>query len=383
MRVLMIVRQFSPWVGGTERQAQKLAAKLIELGVDVSVVTGWWAWGTPRREIIETIPVFRNFTCWGMFGLKGLRKFGGYIYILSLFRYLWKQRQKYDLIHIHMLSYPAFPAVLAGRWFGKKTIVKTANSGQGSDILRMQKNDLLPGQRQMLPVALGADQIVAINQQVIEELRQAGVPSERIVVIPNGVEVNGLSHKCDYGLDGTVTVVFVGRLHSQKGLNVLLQAFKQVIRSRLGISWRLWLLGDGPLRPELETMAKQLGIAQEVEFWGQVNNVPDYLAQADMFVLPSQAEGMSNALLEAMAHGLPCVATRISGNTDLIQHGENGLLVHPESETALAEALIHLSDDEALRQQVGRMARQMVEAEYSIDSIAKRYIRLYRTLLQA
>jgi glycosyltransferase involved in cell wall biosynthesis len=381
MRVLMIVRQYLPWVGGTERQAQMLSAKLIELGVDVRVVTGWWFQGTPRQEVIGTVPVFRNFTCWEMFGLKGLRKFGGYTYILSLFWHLWKHRHQYDLIHIHLLNYHAFPGVLAGRWWGKKTIIKIANSGQRSDIRRMQSN-MLPGQRQMLPVALGADRIVAINEEIIAELREVGVPPERIVVIPNGVEIDG-DYKRDYRLDSNVTVVFVGRLHPQKGLDVLLPAFKQVICSRPDLGWRLWLLGDGPLRTELEMMTKQLGIAQKVKFWGRVNDVSAYLAQADMFVLPSRAEGMSNALLEAMAYGLPCVATRISGNVGLIQHGETGLLVTPESETNLAEALIRLADDEILRQKVGRLARQTIESECSIDSIAKRYVELYNTLLQA
>jgi len=383
MRVLMIVRQFYPWVGGAERQAQRLAAKLINLGIDVSIVTGWWIWGTPRREVIETIPVFRNFACWGMFGLKGLRKFGGYIYMLSLFWHLWKNRHEYDLIHVHLLSYSAFPGVLAGRWLGKKTIIKIATSGQRSDILRMRENDMLPGQRQMLPLTLKADRMVAINREIVDELLEAGVPPERIVVISNGVEVDRFDYRRDYRLGSTVTVLFVGRLHPQKGLDVLLPAFRRVIHSRPDIGWRLWLLGDGPLRPKLRMMAEQQGIGPAVKFWGQVNNVPAYLAQADMFVLPSRAEGMSNALLEAMAHGLPCVATRISGNTDLIQHNENGLLVTPESEAALAEAIIRLADDEVLRQKVGRLARQTVEAEYSMDRIAERYVRLYTMLLQA
>ena len=382
MRILMIVRQFYPWVGGAERQTQKLAAKLIELGLDVNIVTGWWFRGTPRQEIIDTVPVFRNFTCWQMFGIKGLRKFGGYLYILSLFWYLWKHRHEYDLIHVHLLSYAALSAVLAGRWLGKKTIIKISNSGQDSDIRRMQENDMLPGQRQMLPVTLRADQMVAINRKIIDELRQVGVPAERILTIPNGVETNGSDYKTDYKLDNTATLVFVGRLHPQKGLNVLLPAFKQVIEKKPNVEWRLWLVGDGPLRAELEAMAQQLGIAGAVKFWGKVDDVPSYLAQADMFVLPSRAEGMSNALLEAMAYGLPCVATRISGNVDLIQHEQNGLLVSPQSETDLAKAIVRLAGDETLRHKIGRSARCTVETEYSIDSVAQKYIELYHTLLQ-
>jgi glycosyltransferase involved in cell wall biosynthesis len=380
MRVVMIVRQFFPWVGGTERQAQKLSARLIELGVDVRVVTGWWFWKTPREEVIETVPVFRNFTCWNMFNLKGLRKFAGYTYILSLFWYLWKHRAEYDVIHIHLLNYHAFPAVLSGRWLGKRSLIKMANSGQGSDIRRMHTN-VLPGQKQMLPVTLKADRLVAINEESIGELRAAGVPSERIIVIPNGVETNG-HYKSDYQLNNTVVVLFVGRLHPNKGLDILLPACQSVIRRRPELQWQLWLVGDGPLRGELEQLAEKLQISQAVKFWGQVKDVTPYLAQADIFVLPSRTEGISNALLEAMAYGLPCVATCIGGNTDLIMHNENGLLVNPESEVELAEAVTRLADDEILRLKIGRSARQRIEANYSINHIARRYIELYQTLLE-
>lgn len=382
MRVLMVVRQFYPVIGGTEKQAQKLSARLIEFGIDVRLVTGWWAWGTPREETIDTVPVFRNFTCWNMFGLRGLRKFGGYIYILSLFWYLWRHRSEYDLIHVHLLNYPAFPAVLAGQWLGKKTIIKVANSQQDSDIRRMQRNEMFPGQRQMLPVTLKADKIVAINSKIIDELREVGVPLEQIGAIPNGVELNGLNVKDDYSLNDTVTVIFSGRLHPQKGLTVLLVAFKQVLDRRPDIKWRLWLLGDGELRSQLESMAQQLGITQAVTFWGQVDNVATYLEQADIFVLPSRAEGLSNALLEAMAWGLPCIVTCIDGNTDLVRHNENGLLINPGSESDLAEALIRLVDDERLRQRVGRLARRTIEDNYSLDMIARRYIELYKVLLK-
>ena len=383
MRVLMVVRQFFPWAGGTEKQAQKLAAMLIEKGGAVKVVTGWWTCGTRQREVIDKIPVFRNFTLWGFFDLKGFRKFGGYIYILSLLWYLWRYRRDYDLIHIHLLSYPAFPAVLAGRWFGKKSIIKIANSDRGSDIRRMQNNDLLPGQKQMLPLTLQADCFVAINSRIIAELQAAGVPPERIVVIPNGVEVDGRVPKQSYSLGGSVRLVFVGRLHPQKGLDLLLPAFKQVVTRRPDIDWQLWVVGDGSLRSELERLAAQLELGSAVKFWGQVADVPAYLARADIFVLPSRAEGMSNALLEAMAHGLPCIATGISGNVDLVGHGEDGLLVPPDSQADLVEAILRLVDDNSLRERLGRRARQKVVAHYSINSVAERYIDLYRTLSAA
>ncbi|MCB0208632.1 MAG: glycosyltransferase family 4 protein [Anaerolineae bacterium] len=382
MRILMVVRQFYPWVGGTERQAQKLAAKLIAAGVDVKVVTGWWFRDTPRQETIDTIPVLRNFTCWGLFGIKGLRKFGGYIYILSLFWQLWRQRRQYDIIHIHLLSYPAFPAVLMGKLLGKKSLIKIANSGHDSDIRRMQENDMIPGQKQMLPTTLKADKMVAVNKQIISELQAVGIPLKRITYIPNGVETDQVTVVNDYKVDDVATLLFVGRLHPQKGVDTLLKALARVRQQHPATKWQLWLLGDGALRAELEALTAQLDIASCVQFWGKVPDVAHYLGQADLFVLPSRAEGMSNALLEAMAHGLPCIATDIDGNVDVVQHNHNGLLVPPSDEEALAEQIIRLLNNQPLREKLGRAARSTIEAEFSIDAITQKYIDLYDRLLE-
>lgn len=381
MRVLMVVRQYYPWVGGTERQAEKLSRALIDLGTDVKIITGWWFRGTPQQEIINNIPVYRNFTMWRMFDIRGLRKFGSYLYMLTLFTYLWRHRHHYDVIHVHMLNFHTFVSVLAGRWLKKKTLTKIACSHSYSDIRRMEENSTMPGTRHMLPTALKSDLFLALSSVGVEELQEAGIASEKIVTIPNGVEVKGIPAKMDYRLNDPITLVFVGRLHTQKGLDILLPAFNHIITARPDLSWRLLLIGEGPLRSQLEAMARQLDSGVEVVFCGTTDDVPAYLMQSDLFVLPSRAEGMSNALLEAMAYGLPCVATKISGNEDLIRHGENGLLVPSENEEKLAEAIVQLVDDEILRRRVGESARRTVETEYSIESIARRYLKLYDTLL--
>jgi glycosyltransferase involved in cell wall biosynthesis len=383
IRVLMISRQFSPFIGGTEIQAQKLARKLIEYGVKVLMTTSWWIWGTPQQETIDTIPVFRNFAFWGMFGIKGLRKFGEYTYLVTLLSYLWRHRNEYDLIHIHLLNQAAFSGVLAGRWLKKPTIIKLAASGLYSDIYKMQtSNFALPGSKQMLPIILKANRFVAINGEIVDELWEAGVPKERILFIPNGIEMDKFGIKTDYGLQDPIRLVFVGRLHHQKGLDVLLQALSDIITSQSKFRWRLLLIGDGPLQHELREMARQLGVDREVEFGGFVNNVPSYLNTADIFLLPSRSEGLSNALLEAMACGLPCVATSVSGNVDLIRHFETGILVPPNDSTALADAIISLTEEESLRRRLGQAAHETVGAMYNLDSVAARYIELYDSLLK-
>jgi glycosyltransferase involved in cell wall biosynthesis len=381
MRILMVVRLFYPWIGGTERQAHKLAKKLSERDIDVKIVTGWWFRGTPQREVIDGIPVFRNQTLWEMFGVKGLRRFGGYLYFFSLLWYLWRHRGEYDLLHVHGLNYHAGAAALAGRWFHRRTLVKLANSGQASDIKKMQAGQQLPLSRFLLPAALSSDRFVATNHLIADELIAAGVPANRITKLPNGVEIDSVRAKLDFSLNDPVRLVFVGRLHAQKGLDVLLTAFKQLLSHHPQWHLHLQLLGDGPLREDLVALADDLGIASHVDFIGMTERVPEYLQQADIFVLPSRAEGHSNALLEAMACGLPVVVSDIPANLDVVEGGRNGLVFAVDDPRSLSAALARLLEQRELRARLGLAARETVEAQYSLDHIVDDYIALYREIL--
>lgn len=381
MRVLMVVRLFYPWVGGTEAQALKLARKLVEKQISVEIVTGWWFRGTPQCEIMEGIPVFRNHTMWEMFGIKGLRKFGGYLYILSLLWHLWRRRADYEVIHIHGLNYHTFAAALAGRWFKRKTLVKLANSGPASDILKMRTGQQLAFSRYMLPTALDCDRFIALTKTIVKELVAAGVPADHIIELVNGVETDRIHPKHSYALHFPPRLIYVGRLHEQKGLDVLLQALRQLSRRGPTHDICLQVLGDGPLRDQLRQLAGQLGIAHQVEFLGQTDRVLEHLQQADIFVLPSRAEGISNALLEAMALGLPVVVSNIPGNVDVVEHEKNGLHFSVEDPESLAQTLASLLDQPELREQLGGAARQAVEDCYSLRYVADRYIAIYRELI--
>lgn len=381
MRVLMVSRLFYPWVGGSERQAHKLAQELCKKGVQVEIVTGWWYRGTPRHEIIDGIPVYRNHTLWEMFGIKGLRKFGGYLYILSLIWFLWRRRGHYDIIHIHGLSYHTFAAVLAGRWIKRKTLTKLVNSGMASDIKKMQKGQHLAFSHYLLPIALGSDRYIALTKTIASELVNAGVPQERIVRLANGVETDRIIAKSDYSLHFPARLIFAGRLHYQKGLDVLLKALKKVNEHDPALPICLQVLGDGPLREDMWRLAEQLGIAHEVEFVGQTEQVIEHFRQADIFILPSRAEGISNALLEAMACGLPVAVSDIPGNLDVVEHEQNGLIFHVEEPDSLAQVLVPLLEGQKLRESLGKAARKTVEKEFSLSVVADRYISVYQELL--
>ena len=381
MRVYMVVRLFFPWVGGAERQAHKLAKTLKAKKVVVNISTGWWYRGTPQRETLDGISVYRNHTLWEMFGLRGFRRFGGYLYMLTLLWHLWRRRGEYDILHVHGLNYHAAVAVLAARWFHRKTVVKLANSGQASDIHKMKIGQQLPLSRFLLPLALKSDKFVATNRTIVQELIVAGVPADRITQLPNGVETDSIPAKVSYGLPDPVRLIFVGRLHQQKGLDVLFTAFQQLLQKHPNLNLQLQLLGDGPLREDLLALAQQLGIASQVEFVGMTEQVFDYLQQADVFILPSRSEGQSNALLEAMSCGLPVIVSDIPANLEVIENEKNGLTFRAGNPDALVNAVTLVLDNAELRERLGRTARQTIEIQYSLDSTAERYISLYQDLL--
>jgi glycosyltransferase involved in cell wall biosynthesis len=381
LRVVMVVRLFHPWIGGTERQAHRLAQHLVKQGVEVRVVTGRWFKGTPRRETIDGIEVFRNHTLWEFFGIKGLRKLGGYLYILTLVWHLWRSRHGYDVIHVHSLNYHTFAAVLAGRLTGHPVIVKLANSGPASDIERMRRGQQLALSGLMLRTALRCDRFVALNQAIVRDLFACGVDRDRIVRIPNGVDTSPDGVKRTYDLHSPVQLLFVGRLHEQKGVDTLLRSLSELGRRRDDLQISLQVLGDGPERAKLAELAERLGVSDEVTFLGSRKDAGSLLRRSDIFVLPSRAEGLSNALLEAMALGLPVVASNVPGNEDVVDHISNGVLFSVDDASSLASALIRVLEDSELRVAIGQRALRTVEERYELRRVARRYIELYEGLL--
>jgi glycosyltransferase involved in cell wall biosynthesis len=381
LRVLMVVRLFLPWIGGTERQALGIAKELTKEGIRVQVLTGRWIKGTARRETIEGVDVFRNHTLWEFFGIRGARKLGGYLYIITLIWQLWRRRRSYDIIHVHALNYHTFAAVLAGRRLGRPVVTKLANSGPASDIEKMKVGQQLALSHLMLPTALRSDRFVAVNRAVVRELAAVGVPTTRIARIPNGVEISRSNADRTYRLHDPVRLIFVGRLHEQKGVDVLLRSFRDLRALRSEQRLCLRLVGDGPLRATLLAIAKEMDVSPDVEFVGARSDVAELLDGSDVFVLPSRAEGLSNALLEAMAIGLPVVASRVPGNEDVVTHDQDGLLFSANDAASLTSELMRVLDDVRLREAIGRRARVTVEEKYGMACVARQYIELYEELM--
>lgn len=372
-RVLLCLSNFYPAVGGTERQALALAQGLTRRHCNVTILTQAQG-GKPRYEPIMGVPVHRAIRPLGRGSLYAAS------YLLTLLLFLIRHRRAYDIIHAHHLYLEAIVAGLVARPLGKRAVAKVANWGAIGDLARLRRHRL--GQLG-LKVFSRLDRCVAVSSQVREELLASGFRAAAVLTIPNGVDTARFrpaeakaTLRERLNLRGR-TVTFVGRLVPEKGLDCLLRAWSSLDLAPTDV---LLLAGDGPERAALENLARQLGIAGRVRFLGKADEPERILQASDLFVLPSFTEGMPNSLLEAMATGLPCIATRVGGIPDLIANGQNGLLVPPGDPKALAEAMDHVLGDPQGAARLGVEARRTVEGTYSIDRVAERYVALYREL---
>jgi glycosyltransferase involved in cell wall biosynthesis len=205
---------------------------------------------------------------------------------------------------------------------------------------------------------------ILVSQQVRDDsVTRRLVRPERAVAIRNGVELERFASRAnrsrcraEHGAqDADVVAIAVGRLDEQKGLDVLLDALARLELAALRL--QTWLVGDGPLRAELEQRAAALGLERHVRFLGRRDDVAALLSASDLFVLPSRWEAMPIALLEAMAAGLPCVASEVGDCPALLHEGGHGVLVPPGQAGPLADAIVRLARDPELRAAQGRAAR--------------------------
>lgn len=219
-----------------------------------------------------------------------------------------------------------------------------------------------------------------------------GVPQARVSRICNGVDAQrfrpGPGRReplPDSPFDRPDVVVFgtVGRLQAVKDQVTLVRAFARLV-ARGGpqaARLRLMIAGDGPLRGAVEAAVAETGSGDRIWVAGERSDVAAVMRSLDVYVLPSLAEGISNTILEAMASGLPVVATHVGGNVELVSPDDTGLLVPPADEEMLADALARYADDPALRCRHGAAGRLRVESEFDLDGMVERYAQLYRGLL--
>lgn len=378
LSLLLVNYEYPPLGGGAGNATAYLARELARQGQRVAVLTSRFR-GQPARETVEgvellRIPVVRRradrctpaemltFIASGMLRARGL------------------VRPLQPDISLAFMGIPSGPVAW---WLRRRAGIPYMVLLRGGDVPGFLPEELSTYHRLTKPAirALwrGAAALVA-NSEGLKQTADRNVPGFGVQVIPNGVDTEQFSPAEQARAGGPLRILFVGRLSRQKDLGVLLQAAAR-IRQHQGIE--LLLAGDGPEREELAKLAEALGLAAQVRFlgWTPRAELPALYRSADLFALPSRDEGMPNALLEAMASGLPVVATCIAGSEELVEEGRNGYLVPVGDAEALALRLDWLAGEPALRACFGVESRARA-CTRSWEQVATAYLELARTCLE-
>lgn len=226
------------------------------------------------------------------------------------------------------------------------------------------------------------ERVVVLNGFSMSIALKAGIEKDRIVTIPNGVDLEALERAEALDLAGDPKILFTGRLTKVKGVEVLIEAFKQVVEEHRNA--RLYIVGDGPLKHQLENFAKSLGVDEKTSFLGflpNTNEVYSYYKSADLLVLPSLIENFSITLLEAMGSRLPVIASDVEGNKEIVQDGENGTLFECGNPIDLAEKMLVLLSNPAFRKAMADRAYEDVKERFTWSRIAHSYRKMFKTIL--
>lgn len=227
-----------------------------------------------------------------------------------------------------------------------------------------------------LLIRFSIKRIIVVSQDLASRMKQV-IGKKKVEVIRNGLRLERIEPGPLNPRQGLV-VGTVGRLDSVKGHRYLLEAAREVLGTKNGVIFDI--VGDGPLKDELEKFSVDLGISEHVRFWGFRDDAQAIIDSMDVFVLPSLHEGIPYALLEAMALSKAVVCSNVGGLKEVISNGKDGVLVPPEEAQTLADAILWLLSNFDHAKVLGENARKKIESQFSADLMVKKTIVLYRNL---
>jgi glycosyltransferase involved in cell wall biosynthesis len=342
-------------IGGTEQQTVELVRRLDPQRFRVHLAC-FHRRGALLTEVPAAVPV-------ESFPLHGFRSASGFAQ-LARFAW-WCRRLGARLVHTCDLYANIF-GLTGATLAGVRARIASRREVLTGDKSRLQ----LAGQRTTYRLAHA---VVANSSAAAEQLAQEGVPARRIRLIPNGVDAARFTRRPAAG--PLRRIAMVANLRREKGHDVLIDAAPAILAAHPDAEFVL--AGDGPEAAALAARARTRGVADRVVFLGATRDVPEVLAGSDVFVLPSRSEALPNAVIEAMAAGLPVVASEVGGIPELIAQGVTGLLVAPGDPPALAGAIGYLLDHPAAAADLGCAARDYVSRELGFGRLVERIERLY------
>ena len=397
---MLVAQLFPAATGGAERQCWRQARALAKRGHEVAIATKWLDPRSARSEIVEGVRIWRRGCFFSVRRALSRRrndarpevrepgaaapaptprsawlgKARNALFIAELAWFAKSRRFQADVIHVHESHWIAGVA----QWLGAKTGIPVWCKEAFQPVLLYGGAEEIPWAATWRQRRLACN-FLAITEAIADDLAAAGIPRARIVPIPNGVEIPAEAAESGKHADA----VYIGNFTqgaAHKGFDVLLEAWGLALRQEPGMRLRLYGRGDpAPWR----RLAEQCGAGISTTFAGEVADIAAVHRTAGFLVLPSRREGLSNALLEALASGLPAVVSDIPGNVAAVRDGVEGLVVPAGDATALAEAMLRMYRQPEMRARMGAAARARAGACFSMESVAQRLETAYAEAVSA
>ena len=382
IRVCAFSYYFPPHFSGAGLQTLTLAKELSKKGIHYFFVTVDNT-GLPRRDNYQGFDIYRI--------TDGPKKHGELALWWNLYRTLKPLQNQFDIIHASGATYRNSGVGIVGKLLGKKslTIVSMAHN----DLYHIGRTRIGKVQSFLLD---HVDRYVSLSRQITDEIRSLSLDNAKAVEIPQGVNTERFrpadAHeraqlRGKLSLPERPIALYAGVFDTRKNVEWLVHTWLK--NRRLLGDWCLLLVGpasrdehDKDLREKLRAVVQHKGLERDILFGGFSPRLEDYYRASDLFILPSQNEGLPNVVLEAMSCGLPCVVTRISGTDDLIDHGESGMLFGVNDEPSFINAISPLISNQELRWKMGNSAMIEIQAGFSSEKSAERYLSLYQSMLQ-
>lgn len=384
-RVIILTPFFRPIMGGVESNAERLARYFVSIGFTVTVLTKRLTTELPDREAVDGFTVVRI----GRFGPRSPS--AKWLMLRAVYRWLVDHRQEYDVVCSIDCRGVGLAALAARRRTGRRVIAQPQTTGvlvpEGGTGIFRQTMGRLVGQ-----LYARSDAIACIARTIEREALAAGVPRAKVHYLPNAIDMvrfhvpsaaERASLRNRFAIpDGSVVCVFLGRLSREKGLMELMEAWK-LLRPERAV-----LLVAGPdmthhawdVGPAARAFAAQQGLDGSVRFLGPTDDVAGLMGAADIAVQPSHFEALGLSAVEALACGVPVVASAVGGLLDFVRDDDNGVTCPPRNGQALATALDRLLSDPARRARLAARARPSVETTYDERAVFGRFADLVRTV---
>ena len=376
--VLMLIQSFSPAIGGAEKQALELSRSLVSRGIRVTVVTRRVG-DTAAEELMDGVRVIR-------LAAAGQGALNTFLFMAGSFFYLLKHAAEYELVHVHLASSHAVAALLAGRFTGRRTLIKLADGKEQNEITLSRKTFL--GRLKLKFFQFAKPRLMVLNGEVFDWLKSdAQFAGLRIIRFRNGVDTlkyapplyqEKINAKAVLGFDNTPIFLFVGRLDPKKRIKEFVELWAGLFaEERVKPKIRLVIVGTGSEEGPIREAVASLGLKESVTLAGLQHDLLPYYRAADVFILPSLAEGLSNSMLEAMSAGLAIMASRVGGAREAVVEGQNGCLFDPFNRVEIKECLRRHIADRGLAVRMGERSREIAVKTYSMAKVTDELLEIY------